>query len=64
MIFLGFSPLPWKYNSFTRTEAQEQPSLLDTILDYIFYLGPPGTYLYLSPQNPLHVFAGRHVVGL
>ena len=53
--FLGFGPFPWKYNSFTRNEAQEQHSLLDTIFDYIFYFGPPGKYLYLSPQNPLHV---------
>ena len=39
-------------------EAHKQYSLLDTIFDYIFYFGPPGKYLYLSFQNPLH-----HVVG-
>ena len=31
-------------------------------LHNIFVLGFPGKYLYLSPQNPLHV-GGRHVVG-
>ena len=39
----------------TRNEAKEQHSLLHTIFDYIFYFGPPGKYLYLSPQNLLHV---------
>ena len=50
---------------FTRNEAQEQHSLLDTMFDDIFYFEPPGTYLYLSPQNPLHVGrrTGQHVVG-
>ena len=43
-------------------EAHKQYSLLDTKFNYIFYIGPPGTYLYLSPQNSLHV-GGRHVVG-
>ena len=36
-------------------EAQEQYSLIDTIFNYIFDFGPPGKYLYLSPQNPLSV---------
>ena len=53
--FYGFCQFSWKFISFTRNEAQEQPSLLDTIFDYIFYFGPPGKYLYLSPQNLLHV---------
>ena len=44
-LFLGFGTFPWKSNSFTRNEAQEQHSLLDTIFDYIFYFGPPGKYL-------------------
>ena len=43
-------------------EAHKQYSLLDTISNYICYFGPPGTHLYLSPQNQLHV-AGPHVVG-
>ena len=47
---------------FTRNEAQEQDSLLGTVFDYMFYVEPPGTHLYLSPQNQLH-FAGRQVVG-
>ena len=46
-------------------EAHKQYSLLDTIFDYIFYFGPPGTHFYLSPQNH-YMSAGeadRHVVG-
>ena len=35
----------WKSNSFTRNQAQEQHSLLDTVFDYIFCLGPPGKSL-------------------
>ena len=61
---LGFGLLPWKSNSFTRNEAQEQHSLLDTIFDYIFYFGPPGKYLYLSPQNLLHVGQQRVLLPL
>ena len=53
--FLGLGPFPWKSNLFTRNEAQEQHSLLDTIFDYIFDFGPPGKYLYVSPQNLLYV---------
>ena len=54
--FLGFWSISLGiYFSFTRNEAQEQHSLLDTIFDYIFYFGAPGKYLYLSPQNLLHV---------
>ena len=49
------SPFSWALNSFTRNEAQEQHSLLDTIFHYIFCFGPLGKYLYLSLQNPLHV---------
>ena len=61
---LGFGPFPWKSNSFTRNEAQEQHSLLDTIFDYIFDFGPPGKYLYLSPRTLLHVGQrSQHVVG-
>ena len=41
-------------------EAHKQYSLLDTIFNYIFYFGPPGKHLYLSPQNPLLV--GRPAV--
>ena len=47
--FFGFCSFPWKSNSFTRIEAQEQRSLLDRIFDYTFYFEPPGKYLYLSP---------------
>ena len=34
-LFQGFSVFPWKSNSFTRNEAQEQHSLLDTTFEYI-----------------------------
>ena len=50
-----FNRLPWKLRFCTINEAQKQYSLLDTISNYIFYLGPPGKYLYLSLKNPLHV---------
>ena len=53
--FYGFGPFPWKLNSFTRNEAQEQDSLLDTIFDYIFYFGPPGKHLLTSQENLLYV---------
>ena len=48
---LGFGSFPWKSNSFTRNEPQEQHSLLDTIFNYIC--------LFWSSDE-----AGRHVVGL
>ena len=50
------------FRLYTTNEAHEQYSVLDTMFNYIFYLGPLGKYLYLRPQNPLRV-AGRHVVG-
>ena len=46
-----------------RNEAQEQHSLLDTIFDYIFYFGSPGTYPYKSQEMSARL-ACRHVVGL
>ena len=59
-----FGRFPWKFVFYTINEAHKQYSLLDKIFDYIFYPGPPGKYLYLSPQNPLHLAgeAGRQVV--
>ena len=53
--FSGVGSFPWRSYFFARNETQEQHSLLDTIFDYIFSFGPPGKYLYLSPQNLLHV---------
>ena len=52
---LVFGRFPWIFIFYTINEAHKQYSLLDTIFNYIFYLGPPGKYLYLSPQNLLHV---------
>ena len=52
---MGFRQISLKTYIYTINEAHKQYSLLDTIFNYIFYLGPPGTYLYLSPQNSLHV---------
>ena len=48
-------------------EAHKQYSPLDTILTYIFHVGPPGKHLYLS-KVPKHDYmaageAGRYVVG-
>ena len=51
---IGFRQISLK-KCYTINEIHKQYSLLDTILNYIFYLGPPGKYLYLSPQDPLHV---------
>ena len=53
-----FGRFPSKFKLYTINEAHKQYSLLDTIFHYMFYLGPPGKYLYLSPQNPLHVGRG------
>ena len=53
--FFRFRPTAMEIWFFNRNEAQEQHSLLDTIFDNIFDFGPPGKYLYLSPQNLLHV---------
>ena len=39
---LGFGSFSWKFNSFTRNEAQDQHNPLDTIFYYIVYFGPPG----------------------
>ena len=60
----GFGPKPgcWEIRfrqmsseSYTIKETHKQDSLLDTIFNHIFYFGPPGKYLYLSPQHLLHV---------
>ena len=48
----------------TRNEAQKQHSLLDTIFDYIFYFGPPGS-IYKKVKKTYYMlagFAGQHVV--
>ena len=50
-----FGRCPRIFIFYTIKEAHKQYSLLDTIFNYIFYFGPPGKHLYLSPQNPLHV---------
>ena len=50
-----FGRFPWIFIFYTRNEAHKQYSLLDTIFNYMFYLGPPGKYLCLSPQNLLLV---------
>ena len=43
------------YIFYTINEAHKQYSLLDTIFNHIFHLGPPGKYLYSSPKNQLYV---------
>ena len=50
-----FGRFPWIFIFYTINEIHKQYNLLDTIFNYIFYFGPPGKHLYLSPQNPLHV---------
>ena len=59
---LVFGRFPLIVMLYTINEAHKQYSLLDTIFNCICYLGPPGKYLYVSPQNSLHV-GSRHVVG-
>jgi hypothetical protein len=59
---IGFRTFLLKFTFYSICEAHKKCSLLDTIFNYIFYFGPPGAYLYLSPQNPLHV-SRLHVVG-
>ena len=53
------------YIIFTRNEAQEQHSQLDTIFDNIFICEPPGTYLFkvLKTYYMLAGETGQHVVG-
>jgi hypothetical protein len=43
---------------YTINETHKQYCSLGTIFNYIFYLGPPGGYLYLSPQI-YYMSAGR-----
>ena len=52
---IGFQHISLKTYSLFANEAHKQYSLLDTIFNYIFCLGPPGKHLYLSSQVPLHV---------
>ena len=40
---------------YVGVSVHKQYSLLDTLFNYMFYFGPPGTYLYLSPQPPLPI---------
>ena len=42
---MRFQQISWKFESYTRNEAHKQYSLVDTILNSIFYVGPPGTHL-------------------
>ena len=39
----------------TNSRSTAKRPLCDTIFNYMFHFGPPGTYLYLSPPNPLSV---------
>ena len=52
---LVFGIFPSIFRFDTINEAHKQYSLLDTIFDYIFDLGPAGKYLYESQANLLHV---------
>ena len=60
-----FGPISLEVYLFTRNEAQEQHSLLDTIFDYIFDFGPPGKYQYKIKTTYYTAggFACRHLVG-
>ena len=48
---LVFGRCPLSFELYTINEAHKQYSLLDIIFNYICYFEPPGTLLYLSPQN-------------
>ena len=50
-----FGTFPWKCWFYIINEAHKQYSLLDTIFNYIFYVGPPGKHLYLGTQNQLRL---------
>ena len=50
-----FGRFPWTFWFYCINEAHKQYSLIDTILNYVFYFGPPGQHLYSSPQNPVRV---------
>ena len=50
-----FGRFPWKCISGIMNDTHKQYTLLDTIFNYILYLGPPGKHLYKSKENPLHV---------
>ena len=52
LVFARFNAI---FGFDTINEAHKQYHLLDTIFNYIFYLGPPGKHLYLSPENPPRV---------
>ena len=52
---IGFRHISLIFIFYTINAAHRQYSLSDTIFNYIFYLGPPGTPPNLSAQNTLHV---------
>ena len=44
---IGFRQISLKMYIYIINEARKQYSLLDTIFNYIFYLGPPEKYLHV-----------------
>jgi hypothetical protein len=48
---------------YTINETHKQYIILDTILNYIFYFGPPGKHLLKNPEHLLRGGRPRHVVG-
>ena len=55
MFWIGFRIFSERINFYVRNQSCKQSSLLNAIFNYIFDFGPPGTYLYLSPQSSLSV---------
>ena len=51
MFLIGVLSFSDKFEFYIRNHSHKQSSLLDTISNYIFYFGAPGTYLYLSPPR-------------
>ena len=62
MILIGFRAFSDKFEFYVRNHSHKQSSILDTISNYMFYFGPAGTYLHLSPQTHYPLLSGRGIV--
>ena len=50
-MFSSFATSPWISKFYTRNEAHNQYSLLDSMLNYVVYFGHPGHLLYYASQE-------------
>jgi hypothetical protein len=53
LILSSFGSFPMICKFYTRNEAHKQYSLLDAVFTVLFFLLPPGTYLWTSQGNQL-----------